>query len=862
MSAGTQRSTHATSTMPRGIGRLLTLAACCGWLLRAQPRSGNHRWTPRDEFHLSKQMRRQDARSTLSADSQADTGALARYASRRMSPPLRNLLIVLCLLCAIGVTLRVGSKHSRSPAPDPADPSGRISQKQVDQFLSLEATEAELNKTVWAKEILAEHCCQVFDAFWDSLNAATNKLEVAASFALGELTLGDFNSTQRLAHGIELRASSGAGPTWSASDWQRFVRESQAAGWQCERLEFRHNQFATDDSGRPRRSRFYFSAHLTNPALVKRASLEGDLVVDWAPKPPELPAVKRIDASRLILKMRTGEPPFQPILVEAVTPPEESYFIDPLILYDLDGDGLSEIILAAKNLVFHRKPDGKYESTPLCRHSPGLIFTGVIADFDGDGAADFLCAKFEGLVLFKGSARGTFDEPGRLVWSAEPHLKYGQVLTCGDIDGDGDLDVFLAQYKVPYTRGQMPTPFYDANDGYPAYLLQNDGRGNFKDVTEAAGLGKKRWRRTYSASLVDLDRDGRPELMVVSDFCGTDLYHNDGHGHFTDVTERWLDEPRAAGMAHAVADFDADGFPDLLVIGMHSPTVDRLAHLSLVRPGFPDAADRSVWLMHGNRLYFGQRGGGFRQGALSASIARSGWSWGCGAADFDNDGFPDVYIANGHETKQSVRDYETEFWLHDVYVSSSKEDNVLAGYFSAKMARTRGQGWSYGGYENNRFYLNQRGESFVEVAHLLGLAIGEDSRDVAADDLDGDGRPDLLVTTFEAWPQAKQTLRVFRNGIDESGNWVGFRFREEGGGKSPVNAQVTLRYAGRSAVRQIINGDSYRTQSANTVCFGLGKTTEVDDVEIRWADGRKLELRQPGINQYHSVASQTSAPGR
>src|SRR6185295_9914607 len=263
--------------------------------------------------------------------------------------------------------------------------------------------------------------------------------------------------------------------------------------------------------------------------------------------------------------------------------------------------------------------------------------------FDGDGAADFLCAKFEGLVLFKGSLKGTFDEPGALVWSVNPHLKYAQVLTCADIDHDGDLDVWLGQYKPPFTRGQMPTPCYDANDGYPAYLLLNDGRGNFKDATAAAGLEKKRWRRTYSGSFADLDSDGSPDLVVVSDFAGVDLYKNDGRGHFTDVTGRWLDEPHAAGMAHAITDVNRDGLLDLLVIGMHSPTVDRLAHQELTRPGLADDAALHTELMHGNRLYLGQRAGGFRQGALSGSIARSGWSWGCSAFDFDNDSYPDVY---------------------------------------------------------------------------------------------------------------------------------------------------------------------------------------------------------------------------
>jgi hypothetical protein len=542
-----------------------------------------------------------------------------------------------------------------------------------------------------------------------------------------------------------------------------------------------------------------------------------------------------------------------------------------LILYDLDGDGLSEIILASSNLVFHRRPDGGYERRPLCRHSPGLIFTGVIADFDGDGAADFLCARFEGLVLFKGSPQGTFDEPGRLVWAANPHLKYGQVLTCGDIDHDGDLDVWLGQYKNPYERGQMPTPYYDANDGNPAYLLLNDGHGNFSDATEAAGLGKKRWRRSYSGSFVDLNADGNLDLMVVSDFAGIGLYANDGRGRFRDVTSEWLPEAHVFGMAHTFADFNADGQLDFLVMGMHCPTALRVSHLGLSRPERPDYSAMIPGMAAGNRLYLGgppgqnaaARSGAaadhtraerrFQVAPLNDSIGHSGWSWGCSAFDFDNDGFPDVYIGNGHETRQSVRDYESEFWLHDIYVGNSKDDAVASAYFGGNFLRTRGRGQSYGGYEKNRLYLNQGGTRFVEIGHLMGVALEQDCRNVVADDLDGDGRMDLLVTTFEVWPEVKQTLHVFQNTLADGGNWIGFRFREEGRGESPVGARVILRYAGGAAVRQIVTGDSHRSQHANTVHFGLGKARQVDSVEVRWVNGRGVKLQRPSINQYHPV---------
>src|SRR5439155_24255 len=247
----------------------------------------------------------------------------------------------------------------------------------------------------------------------------------------------------------------------------------------------------------------------------------------------------------------------------------------------------------------------------------------------------------------------------------------------------------------------------------------------------------------------------------------------------------------------------------------------------------------------GNRLYLARPNRGFEQTALSDSLARSGWSWGCSAFDFDNDGFLDVYIANGLESKQSVRDYESEFWLHDIFVDERIDDVTATGYLMEKFSRTRGQGWSYGGYEKNRLYLNQRGESFVEIGHLAGVALEQDSRNVVADDLDGDGRVDLLVMTLEVWPEVKQTLRVYKNKLEDGGHWIGFRFREQGAGKSPVGARVTLHYDGQAATRQIVTGDSHRSQHANTLHFGLGNADRVSAVEIQWPSGRTLSTNQP-----------------
>ncbi|PYI85932.1 MAG: hypothetical protein DME26_09865 [Verrucomicrobia bacterium] len=122
-----------------------------------------------------------------------------------------------------------------------------------------------------------------------------------------------------------------------------------------------------------------------------------------------------------------------------------------------------------------------------------------------------------------------------------------------------------------------------------------------------------------------------------------------------------------------------------------------------------------------------------------------------------------------------------------------------------------------------------------------------------ADDLDGDGRMDLIVTSFEAWPEAKQALRIYKNTLKDPGNWIGFRFREAGGGKSPVGARVTLSYNGHRAVRQIVTGDSYRSQHANAVHFGLGDAQRVESAEILRPNGQVITLREPALNRYYAI---------
>ncbi len=306
-------------------------------------------------------------------------------------------------------------------------------------------------------------------------------------------------------------------------------------------------------------------------------------------------------------------------------------------------------------------------------------------------------------------------------------------------------------------------------------------------------------------------------------------------------------------MGHVFADFNRDGRLDFFVTGMHCPTALRLDQLGLSRPESEDYSRFRPLMAAGNRLWVARPKGGLEESSMSGSIAHSGWSWGSTAFDCDNDGWPDVYIANGHETRRSVRDYEPEFWLHDIYVGDSDEDLVKTAYFGAKIARTRGRGWSYGGYEMNRLYLNFGGAEFIEVGHLLGIGLPIDCRATLSEDLDGDGRMDLLVTSFEVWPETRQTLRVFRNDLDCNGHWIGFRFPTSPSNPSSIGASVQLRTTRHRAIAQIVTGASHRSQSSSTVHFGLGPLEEVEEARITWPTHDPVTLRSPAVNRYHVI---------
>lgn len=719
----------------------------------------------------------------------------------------------------------------------------------------------QLDKTVWRGEEMAQIYEDTFVRLWDDLRAAKDPLAVLGEFPIGVLKLGKLKEAPGhdwniLASGFDIEKNPSDVREVASAEWPAFVDGFRKAGVKITETEWHQTAFEPDGPS----SRFGFVIHASRAET--RYIVRGKLLVEWsATKNPQGLFIPRsIDVSSLNILQRTGQLAFDEVKLidSAKEHPERKRApaTHPILSYDLDRDGRLEIIVAGANLVYWNRGD-KWERGWLCKESLLHIDTALIADFTGDGIADlFATSGGRSPVLYEGGAEGTFDKAPRTV-SAAPASRMMNALACtaGDINGDGHLDIWLTQYRLPYVEGQMPTPYFDSNDGWPAYLLMNDGEGNFADETVKAGLAAKRHRRTYSTSFVDLNDDHHLDLVVINDFAGLDVYHNDGHGRFTDVTDKLGENRHSFGMSHALADFNRDRKIDLFMTGMGSTTARRLEHMQLGREEFPKHQLKRMKLGYGNRLYLGTNEGTMRQPDWNHAVARSGWSWGCTAFDFDNDGDEDIYIANGHMSRLTSKDYCTTFWRHDIYTGSSKENTVLEHVLNECKGQMETISWN--GFEHNVLFMNEHGRragAFVNVAWLLNLSHEYDSRCVLGEDLDGDGRPDLLVSHIgweKVYGEKPHYVHVLKNQLQTGNNWIGVQLHEHGPGRSPVGAQITVRYSQGTSVRQVVTGDSWRAQHSNQKHFGLGTAKAVESVEVRWPDGTISSKSNPAINKYH-----------
>ena len=735
-----------------------------------------------------------------------------------------------------------------------------VSRQQIqERYQALVAERRAADETIWKQEREAQRYEQTFVALWDKLRAAPDPLAVLEGFAFDEALVGTPGALGLLPEGVRSARLDSVPQRLDRPRWRDLVGRLRAGGVRLVQTEWHHAHFERDGEGRAR-STFNIVIHATSADRHHWYDVSGPIEIVWSERAGAggRPVPASIDATGLTLRQRSGPALFEPQRLGSVTYPAN---YGTIIARDLDGDGLSEILCPPANVVFRNLGEGRFERQPLCEEAVKVVLEALLADFTGDGRPDLLLAGSNPgpgqsptrypLFLYPGDGSVGFGGlPHLAVDPQEVILKYPIGMTAGDIDGDGDLDLFCPQYLQPYVGGQFPTPYYDANDGLPAYLLRNRGDGTFEDVTEVAGLAPKRKRRTFRSSFVDLDEDGDLDLLVVSDFAGVDVYANDGRGRFTDVTSSVVDLATNFGMAHTFGDFDTDGHLDFYVTGMASTTARRLERMGAARQEFPGHQAQRMVTGYGNRMYLRSAAGRYAQPAFRDSVARSGWSWGCVTGDFNNDGHPDLYIANGNKSGESAQDYCTTFWCHDIYSGSSDFDpaHVQLYLHEARGYLTGGISWN--GFEHNHLLVNDGGESFVNLGFLMNVALEADCRGVLADDLDGDGRVDLVVDAIAANDKERELVLLLNRRPPGGHHWIGVRVGEKPG-VSALGARVTIGYGDGRQSGVIVAGDSFGVQHPPTSHFGLGARQQVDFIEVRWPDGTLERLERPAVDRYH-----------
>ena len=483
--------------------------------------------------------------------------------------------------------------------------------------------------------------------------------------------------------------------------------------------------------------------------------------------------------------------------------------------FDADGDGWQDVLLInsrswpgrslagrAGHALYRNNQDGTF-SDVTTRSGLGVSMYGfgvAAADYDNDGHQDAYITGLDGNRLFRGVGAGRFEDV-----TARARVGASGFSTCAvwfDYDNDGHLDLFVCRYvewsiktdlfcTLDGKQKSYCTP--ESYKGQSPILFRNDGKGAFNDVTKAAGLYDPA-AKALGAALIDHDEDGRIDLFVANDTQPNRLYRNRG-GTFEDVAVTAGVAFNEAGVARAGMGTDATDY-------------DGSGRASLVIGNFSNEM-MALYTNEGNGLFIDE--------APASTIGRNSLltlTFACFFVDYDLDGLPDIFAANGH-----VAD--------DIQRVQPRVSYAQAPHL----------------------FRNLGGRRFEEVTTSSGAALRQPivARGAAYGDYDLDGDPDLLITTNNG------PAKLVRN--DGTGNrMLRIVLRGTTSNRNGIGARVTARMAdGTRRWQMVKTGSSYLSQSELPITFGLGRSHEVQAIEIAWPSGRVERLAAEKAGQMLTI---------
>ena len=513
---------------------------------------------------------------------------------------------------------------------------------------------------------------------------------------------------------------------------------------------------------------------------------------------------------------------------------------------DIDNDGLDDLYICQPaglpNRLYRNRGNGSFEDVT---ESSGLgilenTACALFADFNNNGRQDVIVVRASGPLLFLNEGDGKFRQQPDAFQFANPPQGTFTGAALADYDRDGWLDVYFCLYAYYQGTGQYkyPSPYHDAENGPPNFLMRNQRDGTFRDVTAPSGLNQNNTRYSFSCGWSDYNRDGWPDLYVVNDFGRKNLYRNNGDGMFTDVAPQAAAEDVGAGMSISWLDYDNDDAEDLYVANMWTAAGVRVSMQDIFKKDSSKEV-RSLYQKHamGNSL-LRNHGAAFDDTTNSAGVGVGRWAWSSDAFDFDHDGFLDLYIANGMVSGPSRQDLNSFFWRQVVAWSPDE----------ARASHEYEQGWNaineliradgtWSGYERNVFYANNRDGTFSDVSSVVGLDFMEDGRSFALADFDQDGRLELFLKNRNA-PQ----LRILKNVAENLPPSIAFHLQGTKSNRDAIGAAVTIETASGRQTRMLQAGSGFLSQHSKDIFFGLGAEKGPVRASIRWPSGLVQEL--------------------